>query len=60
MGKKIVDYRIVFGEHPDAIATNIKKLLLDGWQPFGSVFVERFSGYYQAMVKYEKGSSVVP
>ena len=38
----------------DQIYEKIKKLLLDGWQPIGGIAVERFSGYYQAMVKYEE------
>ncbi len=54
---KIVDYIIAFDDSPDDLNDSIKRLILNGYQPWGSpMMTVNYSGDYcnaQAMVKYE-------
>jgi hypothetical protein len=57
---KVVDYYIVLDKY-DAFTAEVKKLLNDGWQPWGNLSVEERTDMYghtanyyiQAMVKYQ-------
>jgi hypothetical protein len=51
--KKIVDYILVRQEIRNNFDEEIRKLIIQGWQPFGGVAVNRF-GSFQAMVKYDE------
>lgn len=57
MAKKVEKYRIVKG-NVDFVNERIKRLIEEGWQPFGSPYYGGYEdSHCQAMVKYEKEST---
>lgn len=58
--KVVVDYCVVSGEMPKTLHGEVAEKLADGWQPWGSLVVDRLLDtegdvsqmLYQAMVKY--------
>lgn len=54
---KIVDYRILSANAAHLLVKQVRDLLPDGWQPFGSLAVDSFEKggrlFSQAVVKYE-------
>tara|TARA_Y100000310_G_C20574296_1_gene759692 strand:+ start:1095 stop:1271 length:177 start_codon:yes stop_codon:yes gene_type:complete len=58
MDKRIVNYCLktkdtLIKDDPKTIAMVVTELIEDGWQPFGSPFVDEDGQDCQAMVKYE-------
>jgi Domain of unknown function (DUF1737) len=45
------DYRVLVAYRREDLATEIKGLFDDGWQPQGGVAIDRNGYYCQAMVK---------
>jgi hypothetical protein len=52
--RKIIDYILVRQNFRNDFNEQVKKLIQEGWQPFGGGGVNRMAGSYQAMVKYEE------
>ena len=56
---KIIDYIIVkektsVQNYTDSLEEQVKKLIVEGWQPFGQIFVNKGQLKRQVMVKYEE------
>ncbi|MEK6817676.1 MAG: DUF1737 domain-containing protein [Nanoarchaeota archaeon] len=54
--KKIIEYKIMWGEMDSVLEEKVNKEIKEGWQPFGSVFMrptEKTDYFHQPMVKYE-------
>jgi hypothetical protein len=52
--RKIVDYCILGDRYIEKLQEKIKKLIDEGWQPFGGVAVDYYCNRFQAMVKFEE------
>lgn len=50
--REIVGYQIARGVAVDQITDTIRVLIIDGWQPFGSLCIGG-SSFFQPMVKYK-------
>lgn len=49
--KKIIDYAVVRNTDRVVFTSEVKVMILDGWQPYGSMTVDNC--FNQAMVRYE-------
>lgn len=59
MDAKTTDYKVVSDTTPNGLASEVKKQLLQGWQPQGGIaaIVDKDSRlYYQALVRYQEAS----
>jgi hypothetical protein len=53
---KIIDYQLALSESTWTLQAEVRNLISEGWQPFGSAFTKTsdyFNGICQPMVKYE-------
>lgn len=61
---KIKEYRLIATYNIDTLNDMIAIRIDEGWQPFGSPFIENVSTdkayYYQAVVKYDESSEGIP
>ena len=55
---KITDYKIVFPTNNEDMELRVNHSLSEGWQPYGSPYVDRNGKEKQAMVKYEEKAPV--
>jgi hypothetical protein len=51
---KIIDYEIVIGFDLSDLEIDVRKMILDGYQPYGTPFISLQENYLQPMVKYEE------
>lgn len=51
---KIIDYMIAEATNFESLESIVKRLIKEGWQPFGGVSYELLKYERQAMVKYEE------
>lgn len=51
MMREIIDYKILWNEDTDVITKEINQAIREGWQPYGSLVIER-TVLIQAMVVY--------
>jgi hypothetical protein len=59
-GSRIVEYRVVVASNPEALVTEVNKLIDQQWQPFGGLVVTRealsglMQSFMQPMVRHPK------
>lgn len=51
--KKVVDYRIVYGDTVWDLEALVRDIISKGFEPTGGVCLGKIGGLYQAMVKKE-------
>lgn len=54
----IIDYKTVAGYSEEELDQNVKELIAQGWQPYGSPYEDSSETYLQAMVKYSSFQAV--
>lgn len=54
--RKIIKYCVVESRDTEDFENEVRGLIVDGWQPFGSIFIDGNRAMLQAMVMYEEHS----
>jgi hypothetical protein len=53
---KIIEYDVVFALESFLLVNEINELIKSGWQPLGSIFIDKRNLHVQTVVKYETPS----
>lgn len=51
--KKIIEYKILYKPHPSLLDEEVNESLRQGWELYGSPFIDKELYVHQTMVKYE-------